>query len=93
MSRCRCYNEPHLTKDDEIEYVAWLKCRFNQQRTEVILRILPSDDIYGVCQWGKGGRFVLPIPSVGKDRADNGKRPRLLVMVFVDSNPAPESSP
>lgn len=71
----RLYSEPHLTKDAGIEYATWLKCRYNQQRTEVILRILPSDDLYGVWQWGKGGRFVVPIPPGGRDRADSATSP------------------
>lgn len=69
------YNQPIMTNNGKIDYATWITCCHNGHRTEVVLRLLRpyTKEVYGFFAWGKGGRFVLPVPpGDGEGRgADN----------------------
>ena len=59
------HNEPRLMSGDRVEYATWLEVVLNDARAEVIFRPLSREDFSAIWQWGKGGRFIFPIPQCG----------------------------
>jgi hypothetical protein len=66
-------NEPHLTAGDQVEYETWLEVVLNDARTEVIFRPLSREDFSAIWQWGKSGRFILPISQGGANAGDSAR--------------------
>ncbi|HEY2503448.1 MAG TPA: hypothetical protein VGI68_19060 [Mycobacterium sp.] len=66
-------NEPRLMAGDRVEYATWLEVFLKDARTEVIFRPVSREDFSSIWQWGKSGRFILPIPQGGGNASDSAR--------------------